>query len=256
MPFSCNYYIYAGKQFAKCKSVNKISIEFLQEGIFMRILFLVLVVVTSFLVINYSTRSEPGFNGTTPGCGGSGCHSSVNNLVSAEVLQNLQVRITVSGTTASVAGELVDTSGTVVAVNNSTSSNPFVLTAPAAGTYTVNAGFKNPSRQWGTTDVTIGITGVNDKLIGNNPESYELYANYPNPFNPSTTIRYALKENGFTTLKIFNVQGKEIAILINEEKPAGIYEINFDGLNLSSGTYFYELRSGNYSETRKMLLVK
>lgn len=222
----------------------------------MRIIILFSVTVISFLAINLSTKSEPGFNGTTPGCGGSGCHSSVNNLVSAEALNNLQVRITVSGTTASVAGELVDTSGTVVAVNNSTSSNPFILTAPVAGTYTVNAGFKNPSRQWGSTNIAVGITGINDKLIGNNPESYELFSNYPNPFNPSTTIRYALKGNGFTTLKIFNIQGKEIATLINEEKPAGIYEINFDGLNLSSGTYFYKLHSGNYSETRKMLLIK
>jgi len=222
----------------------------------MKTIILIIASGVFFLAINLATKSQPSFNGTTPGCGGSGCHASVNNLVSAEVLNNLQVRITVSGTTASVAGELVDTSGTVVAVNNSTSSNPFILTAPAAGTYTVNAGFKNPSREWGSTNIVVGITGISDKLIGNNPESYELFSNYPNPFNPSTTIRYALKENGFTTLKIFNIQGKEIATLVNEEKPAGIYEINFDGLNLSSGTYIYKLQSGSYTGTGKMVLIK
>ena len=134
--------------------------------------------------------SEPGFNGSDPGCDGSGCHNLEDGLVSAEVT-DLDVAITVNGTTSSVAGELVNESGTVVAVNNSTSNNPFTLTAPEPGIYRVNAGFKNPSpRRWDSVMVNISVTDV-----GNNSQnlvSYNLYNNYPNPFNPSTTLLYSL----------------------------------------------------------------
>ena len=202
------------------------------------------------------TKSEPGFNGTAPGCGGSGCHTSQSGIVIAEVLDNFQVRITLSGTTSKVAGELVDANGTVVAVNNSTSNNPFILTAPSAGTYTVNAGYKSPSRVWGSTPAVINITGIDEKLIGLKPEAFGLYPNFPNPFNPSTKIRYAITQTAFTTLRVYSILGQEVAILINEEKTPGVYEVNFDGLNLTSGTYIYKLQAGDLTMTRKMLLLK
>lgn len=124
---------------------------------------LLVVIIVSLL------QSEPGFNGTTPGCGGSGCHTSQTGIVSATVLTGNQVRITLTGTTGNVAGELVNSSGVVVAVINTTSSNPFTLTAPSGGTYTVNAGFKNPSRQWGTTSVNIAVAPVAPSLLNTNP---------------------------------------------------------------------------------------
>ena len=93
-------------------------------------------------------HSEPGFNGSAPGCSGSGCHTFQDNIVSVVPLNNLQVQITLTGNTGNVAGELVNGSGTVVAVINSTSNNPFILTAPSEGTYLVNAGYKSPSRRW------------------------------------------------------------------------------------------------------------
>lgn len=168
----------------------------------------------------------------------------------------MQVKITVSGTTGNVAGELVDNNGTRVAVNNLTSSNPFILTAPGAGTYTVNAGFKSPTKQYGTTSVVFNVSGVKENLIDFNPNEYKLYTNYPNPFNPSTKIRYAIPQTSFTTLKVYSVTGKEVATLINEEKTPGVYEINFDGAGLSSGIYFYKLHSGNFSDIKKMILLK
>ncbi|MBK7630837.1 MAG: T9SS type A sorting domain-containing protein [Ignavibacteriales bacterium] len=201
-------------------------------------------------------KSEPGFNGTTAGCGGSGCHTSQTGIVTATVLSNNQVQISVSGTTSKVGGELVNSSGTVVAVNNSTSSNPFILTAPSAGTYTVNAGYKNPSRNWGSTSAVITVTGVDEELIGLKPEAFTLYSNYPNPFNPSTKIRYAIPQSAFTTLKVYSILGQEVATLINEEKTPGVYEVNFDGLNLASGTYIYKLQAGDFVETKKMVLLK
>ena len=114
----------------------------------MKITILIFAVFTSLFLITF-TNSQPDFNGTAPGCGGSGCHTSEAGIVTAEVLDNFQVRITLTGTTSNVAGELVDAGGNVVAVNNKTSSNPFILTAPSAGTYTVNAGFKSPCQKMG-----------------------------------------------------------------------------------------------------------
>ena len=221
----------------------------------MKVTIFFIAVFASLFLITYS-NSQPTFNGTSPGCGGSGCHSTQSGIVTAEVLNNFQVRITVTGTTSKVAGELVNSGGTVVAVNNSTSSNPFILTAPSAGTYTVNAGYKNPSLKWGNTSAVINVTGIDEELVGLRPETFALYNNYPNPFNPSTKIRYAIVNTGFTSLKVYSLLGEEVASLINEEKTPGVYEINFDAANLTSGTYLYKLQAGNFTETKKMILLK
>ncbi len=90
----------------------------------------------------------------------------------------------------------------------------------------------------------------------NIPSEFALGQNYPNPFNPSTKISYQLPRSGFVNLKIYNVLGKEVAILVNEEKPAGKYEVDFNAGNLSTGVYFYKLTSNNFTQVNKMLLVK
>ncbi len=88
------------------------------------------------------------------------------------------------------------------------------------------------------------------------PEKFYLYQNYPNPFNPSTSIQYAIGSRQFVQLKVYDVLGEEIATLVNEEKPAGSYNVQFTLNNLSSGIYFYQLKAGNYLETKKMSLLK
>jgi hypothetical protein len=100
------------------------------------------------------------------------------------------------------------------------------------------------------------ITDVNDKRQSGSPEGFFLSQNFPNPFNPSTTISYQIPEPGFVSLKVFDVLGNEIATLVNEEKPAGNYEFNFDGTQLTSGIYFYRIVWDNFSETKKMSLIK
>ncbi|MBK9098230.1 MAG: T9SS type A sorting domain-containing protein [bacterium] len=87
-------------------------------------------------------------------------------------------------------------------------------------------------------------------------DEYSLEQNYPNPFNPSTKISYFLSTGGNVTLKVFDILGNEIAILVNEEKPAGKYEINFNANNLSSGVYIYTIQAANFVESKKMLLIK
>ena len=85
---------------------------------------------------------------------------------------------------------------------------------------------------------------------------YILYQNYPNPFNPNTKIIYSIPNTNLITLKVYDVLGREVATLLNEVKPAGNYEIIFDGSSLSSGIYFYRMQAGNYIKTRKMILLK
>ncbi|MBK9096826.1 MAG: T9SS type A sorting domain-containing protein [bacterium] len=88
------------------------------------------------------------------------------------------------------------------------------------------------------------------------PAEVSLSQNYPNPFNPSTVISYRLPVNGTVTLKVYDILGNEIAILVNEFKPAGAYEISFDASELSSGIYFYQLKAGEFVQSRKMILLK
>ncbi len=85
---------------------------------------------------------------------------------------------------------------------------------------------------------------------------YSLEQNYPNPFNPNTKISYSIKEEGLVTLKVYDVLGTEIAVLVNENKPAGIYEVSFNASNLPSGMYIYKLQSGSFTGVKKMLLTK
>ena len=80
--------------------------------------------------------------------------------------------------------------------------------------------------------------------------------NYPNPFNPSTTISYSVPEMEFVTLKVYDVLGNEITTLVNEENSAGNYEVEFDATGLTSGIYFYRITSGNFVEVKKMTLLK
>lgn len=85
---------------------------------------------------------------------------------------------------------------------------------------------------------------------------FSLGQNYPNPFNPSTQISYSVRESGFVSLKVFDVVGREVRTLVNENKPAGTYSVTFDGSNLPSGIYIYRLQAGGYVETKKMSLVR
>lgn len=93
----------------------------------------------------------------------------------------------------------------------------------------------------------------------NNPAAvvnFELQQNFPNPFNPTTQIRFSLSEQSQVTLKVYNILGKEITTLVNDVKSAGVHEVSFDGSGLASGVYFYTLQAGKQSQTHKMILIK
>lgn len=98
----------------------------------------------------------------------------------------------------------------------------------------------------------VGIRNISSEI----PYEFLLHQNYPNPFNPNTAIRYQLSVSGFTRLKVFDLTGKEVATLVNENQSAGIYEADFNGENLSSGIYYYRIETGNFVDTKKMILIK
>ena len=102
------------------------------------------------------------------------------------------------------------------------------------------------------------MTGTSGNAGDVIPEKFLLAQNYPNPFNPNTKINFSLPSNSAVSLQIFDIEGREVAELINDRRDAGNYEINFDAAKygLSSGMYFYTLTSDKFSETKKMILVK
>jgi hypothetical protein len=99
---------------------------------------------------------------------------------------------------------------------------------------------------------TVGITQNGSNI----PTVYALSQNYPNPFNPTTNIKFDLPKQGFVSLKVYDVIGKEVATLVNEVKSAGSYNVDFNGTNLSSGVYFYRLESGSFIDVKRMILIK
>jgi len=109
----------------------------------------------------------------------------------------------------------------------------------------------------GVSSGPIGIQNISNTV----PKETKLFQNYPNPFNPTTNIRFQIKQNGFVSLKIYDVLGQEIASLVNEKMNAGIYEVPFStemisGGVSSSGVYFYKLETENFSQTNKLIIVK
>ena len=97
-----------------------------------------------------------------------------------------------------------------------------------------------------------GLSEINEL----NPSSFSLEQNYPNPFNPSTTIKYSIPETEFVSLKLFDVIGNEVAILVDGMKSAATYRINFSAEELTSGIYFYVLKAGDYINSKKLIIMK
>jgi hypothetical protein len=88
------------------------------------------------------------------------------------------------------------------------------------------------------------------------PADYVLLQNYPNPFNPTTVIAFSLPITHHASLKVFDLLGREVAVLVDEEKPAGMHSAKWDASGFNSGVYFYRLAAGSFSESRRLLLVR
>ncbi|MFC2093343.1 T9SS type A sorting domain-containing protein [Bacteroidota bacterium] len=132
----------------------------------------------------------------------------------------------------------------------------------ATGMANVKVRFKSvqPGWDWWWAIDNVCILGSQATGItqnGNNvPTEYALSQNYPNPFNPTTNIKFDLPKQGFVSLKVYDVVGKEVAILVNEVKSPGSYNVDFNGTELSSGVYFYRLEADNFVDVKRMVLIK
>lgn len=103
-----------------------------------------------------------------------------------------------------------------------------------------------------TTDGGVGVNNISSSV----PDKNYLYRNYPNPFNPNTIIKFDLKKSSYVTMKIYDSMGREVETIVNEKLDAGTFSASWNGANFSSGVYFYKIAAENFSETRKMMLVK
>ena len=155
-----------------------------------------------------------------------------------------------------------------VCYDNSTwTANSFVNGSSAPGMTYHNHADLNPGS--GCIDIITGtqqtirpnicltkeiVSGINPVVT--TPNKFSLSQNYPNPFNPTTTIKYQISKNSFVTLKVYDNLGKEVAILVNENKYAGTYIVDFNASSYSSGVYYYRLESNGFVETKKMILLK
>ncbi len=143
---------------------------------------------------------------------------------------------------------------------------PFIITKSAEGAQSVyavdvdgdgdidvlSASGGDNKIAWYENMSPVGIEAISNEI----PIDFSLSQNYPNPFNPATKIRYEIPDLSFVTLKIYDVLGNEVTNLVNEEKPAGSYEVEFEGTGFPSGIYFYKLQAGSFIETKKMVLMK
>ena len=110
----------------------------------------------------------------------------------------------------------------------------------------------NTSEKFAFGNPLIGIA----KNVNNIPAVFMLYQNYPNPFNPSTLIKFDILKTGNVTIKIYDITGREVSVLVNEVKTPGSYRVRFNAVNLSSGIYFYTMNTGDYFASKKMVLIK
>ena len=127
------------------------------------------------------------------------------------------------------------------------------------GKHNIRLVVKNPEGYWNQDVLQLIVTSPVTEIFSqneNNNLEFALANNYPNPFNPSTIIKYTIPKQNFVELKIYDILGREVATLVNEEKSAGNYEINFNGSKLSSGVYFYRLQAGSFVSTKKFVMLK
>ena len=164
----------------------------------------------------------------------------------------------------------IDTSGNIASASVSIYNGSYHILFLKNGSYFIRASkVGNQTIEYGNTinidlknkpttdnvDLYFNLTGT-EKNIGETPNSFKLFQNFPNPFNPSTIIKYKIPKESFVFIKVYDIIGREIATLVSEQQKAGYYNVQFNAANLPTGIYFYRISSGNYSAVNKMLLLK
>jgi len=161
-----------------------------------------------------------------------------------------------SGTSATfaISSRIINNGGTVYYFRGWTGSGSGSYTSPdssgndSAVTINVVAPLVESAR-WTTT---VGITSLGSEV----PAEYSLKQNYPNPFNPSTVINFSIPKSGFVSIKVYDITGREVAVMLNEFKAAGNYSVDQNFTNFNSGVYFYKIQAGEFTDIKKMTLLK
>jgi len=133
------------------------------------------------------------------------------------------------------------------------------ITDPASGTVLMDMTSNSTFEMQGYAAVNIELTvptGNSNNLTDMIPKKYSLRANYPNPFNPTTTIKYGIPKQGKVKITVYNVLGQKVRVLVNNVESAGFHQVTFNASALASGTYFYRIKAGGFVKTRKMTLLK
>lgn len=187
-------------------------------------------------------------------CSSDSLSSGNNNFVACYVDQN--------GDSVNVRQGMIGNLGTTFYERNSEPSSGivspvcalFTRTTPVVTLYAAfaYAGLGPVKTFYNAEQLNVGITQNGNTV----PSNYSLAQNYPNPFNPSTNISFSIPKQSAVSLTVYDVTGKQVAVLVNRELNAGDYTANFNAAGLSSGAYFYKLEAGGYKETKKMLLLK
>lgn len=248
------------------------------------------VVASSFLFYSFSTgiTGKTKKNGQGCTCHNSSPSTSVNVVIDGPSQLNTgetgNYTVTITGGTltrggtniAASAGTLIAGTGLQLLSEELTHTSPmapsnnavtfsFQFTAPAtAGNVTlfangnsVNFNGSSSGDSWNfADDKIISVSSATDLKDENKPSQFVLEQNFPNPFNPVTKISYQVKEEGLVQLKIYNLVGSEVALLVNEVKEQGYYSVSYDASNLPSGVYIYSLQVNEFVQNKKMTLLK
>ncbi len=163
------------------------------------------------------------------------------NLVSADTF-SFQITGSVNGTTVEY----------YFAAQDIALPNPLLSTLPAGGSGINPPGTTAPPTRFSYYVGVVGVTPISGEV----PNSFKLYNNFPNPFNPSTKIKFDIAKQSVTKIRVYDLTGKVVAELVNLELAPGRYEINFNASDYASGVYFYKLETASYTEVKKMILIK
>jgi hypothetical protein len=112
------------------------------------------------------------------------------------------------------------------------------------------------NNDYGIIQISVRYSGTDNFILNEKPAAFKLSQNYPNPFNPATIISYSIPKDEFVELKVYDILGKEVTKLVNEYQISGTHTVSFDASSLPSGTYVYTIKAGNYTESKKMVLMK
>jgi sugar lactone lactonase YvrE len=164
-------------------------------------------------------------------------------------------RIDVAAWNFEQLGSFTNRVGGTVPGNASGYASTYDVAADAAGNLYSLSYYGWTVEKWAYEGSLPVVTSV-EEIPGELPAEYGLSQNYPNPFNPATTIEFSVPEAGFVSLRIYDLLGKEMKTLVNDERAPGSYRVTFEASDLPSGTYFYTLRAGSHTQTKKMILMK